>query len=102
MSSGAQGKARWANGAGGGFRPILGWILGVGLLAAVLLLVHYSVGWGALLRPWLEVSPGRMALAFLLVLVSYALRTVRIHHYFSPSPEALSPGPFAWSSSTIC
>ncbi len=42
------------------------------------------MGWGALLRPWLEISPTSVALAFLLVLMSYGLRTVRIYHYFSP------------------
>jgi uncharacterized membrane protein YbhN (UPF0104 family) len=50
----------------------------------VLALVHISVGWGALLSPWREVPPGSLAGAVLLVLASYAIRTIRIHRYFSP------------------
>jgi uncharacterized membrane protein YbhN (UPF0104 family) len=66
-------------------RRALRWILGAGFFVAVLALVHRSVGWGALLSPWREVPPGSLALAVLLVLASYAIRTIRIHRYFSPA-----------------
>jgi len=65
-------------------RPILGWILGIGLFLGLAYLIHVTVGWGALLAPWREVPIGRLGVAFLLVLVSYAIRTIRIHQYFSP------------------
>lgn len=65
-------------------RPILGWILGIGLLGALLYLLHRTVGWEELLRPWKSLPPVTVAGAFLLVLVSYGVRTVRIHQYFRP------------------
>ena len=65
-------------------RPILGWMLGIGLFLGLAYLIHVSVGWGTLLTPWREVPMGSLGVAFLLVLVSYAIRTVRIHQYFSP------------------
>lgn len=75
-----------SKGASAGSRrgSILGWSLGGALLLAVVLLVHDSVGWGNLLAPWREIPPHNLALALLLVLASYALRTIRIHLYFSP------------------
>jgi uncharacterized membrane protein YbhN (UPF0104 family) len=68
-------------------RPILGWTLGVGLFLGLASLIHLSVGWGALLTPWREVPIGSLGVAFLLVLVSYAIRTIRIHQYFSPDTQ---------------
>lgn len=66
-------------------RPILRWVLGIGLFGGVVALVHFSVGWGSLLSPWREVAPGGLTLAVLLVVASYAIRTIRIHLYFSPA-----------------
>ncbi|MFO8174635.1 MAG: lysylphosphatidylglycerol synthase transmembrane domain-containing protein [Gemmatimonadota bacterium] len=66
-------------------RRSLGWALGVVLFLGVALLVHFSVGWRALLAPWKEIPPGSLGVALFLVLVSYALRTVRIHQYFAPA-----------------
>jgi uncharacterized membrane protein YbhN (UPF0104 family) len=66
-------------------RPILRWVLGIGLFGGVVALVHFSVGWSSLLSPWREVPPGALATAVLLVLASYCIRTVRIHLYFSPA-----------------
>ena len=60
------------------------WILGVGLFLVVVALVHRSVGWGALLSPWRSLPPLPLVLAVVLVLASYAVRTIRIHRYFSP------------------
>ena len=67
--------------------PILGWILGIGLLLGLILLVHLSVGWKPILAPWLELPIGLLVAAYLLVLASYALRTVRVHRFFAPETE---------------
>ncbi len=67
-----------------GGRPVLGWILGIGLFLALALLLHLTFGWKALLRPWTEIPPSDLALALVLVMASYAVRTVRIHRYFQP------------------
>lgn len=64
--------------------PILGWILGIGLFLALLLLVQRSVGWSAILSPWREMPAGQLVGAFVLVLGSYGLRTVRVHRFFAP------------------
>ncbi len=64
--------------------PILGWILGIGLFLVLAVLLHLSVGWRALLAPWGEIPPGRLAMAALLVFGSYAVRSIRIHQYFLP------------------
>lgn len=56
----------------------------MGLLLAVLGLVQAFVGWKALLAPWRAVPKETLGAAFLLVLGSYVLRTVRVHRYFDP------------------
>ncbi|NEX19815.1 flippase-like domain-containing protein [Thiorhodococcus mannitoliphagus] len=60
------------------------WLLGGGLLAALILAVHHQVGWGALLSPWLALSPWLLAWLFLLSALSYALRAFRVYDYFRP------------------
>lgn len=60
------------------------WILGGGLLAALIFAVDYSVGWGPLLAPWRTLSPWLLAWLFLLTALSYGLRAVRIQDYFRP------------------
>lgn len=65
--------------------PVLGWILGAGLLLALVAVLHVAVGWRALAEPWLALPPWNVAAAFGLVLASYAVRTVRIHQYFAPA-----------------
>ncbi len=62
-------------------RTLARWLLGLGLLAALLLWVHFSVGWGPLLAPWLDFSPGWLALLFVLTALSYLLRAVRVYDY---------------------
>jgi len=74
--------------------PILGWVLGIGLCLALVLLVHYSVGWGTVLAPWLEMAPGLLLAAYLLVLGSYALRTVRVFLFFGPATAGEFPRSF--------
>jgi uncharacterized membrane protein YbhN (UPF0104 family) len=67
---------------------ILGWAVGIGLLVGLAGLLHLSVGWEALLAPWREVSAREMAVAFSLVVASYAIRAVRVHRYFLPVTRA--------------
>ncbi len=64
--------------------PVLGWVLGAGLFVALAALLHLSVGWRALLEPWQRIPPGKLGAAFLLVVMSYAVRAARIHRYFQP------------------
>lgn len=74
--------------------PTLGWAIGVGALLALLVLVHVSVGWRAMLSPWSTMRPGPLVAALLLVLLSYAVRTVRVYRYFDPATSADFPGSF--------
>lgn len=74
--------------------PILGWILGIGLFLALAVLVHFSVGWGTLLSPWRLIPLGSLLVAFLLVLTSYGIRTIRIYRYFSPETSGNFLGSF--------
>jgi len=74
--------------------PAVGWVLGVGLLAAVVLLVHAIVGWRTVLSPWKEMPTGPLAVSLALVLGSYALRAVRIHRYFAPDTSGSFPRSF--------
>jgi len=57
-------------------------VLGSVVLVAFVVLVQVYVGWGALLAPWLALSPAAIALAVLLVFGSYWLRAMRIYDYF--------------------
>lgn len=65
--------------------PLYGWVAGVGFLLALAVLVHFSLGWKNLLSPWGNIRPGALAGAFGLVLTSYAVRTIRLQHYFAPA-----------------
>ncbi len=60
------------------------WLIGSGLLAALVAAVHYSVGWVPLLAPWLAFPPLLIAWLFLLTAASYGLRAVRVYDYFRP------------------
>ncbi|MBK1644413.1 hypothetical protein CKO25_07030 [Thiocapsa imhoffii] len=60
------------------------WLIGTALLLALLLAVHFTVGWGPLLAPWRELSLGLLVVLFVLSALSYALRAVRVHDYFRP------------------
>lgn len=66
-------------------RPILGWVLGLALLIGLLAVVHITVGWKPLLVPWQEIHPWFLMVGFGLMVVSYAIRTIRIHEFFSPA-----------------
>ena len=69
----------------------MGWVAGVALLLALGVLIHLTLGWDALLAPWAETPPRVLAVASLLLLASYGLRTIRIHGYFLPSTSGRFP-----------
>jgi len=75
-------------------RSILAWVFGTALLLGLAFLVHRSVGWGALLVPWGELGFGALATASTLILVSYALRALRVHDFFRPSTQGRFLGTF--------
>jgi uncharacterized membrane protein YbhN (UPF0104 family) len=77
-----------------GRAPMLGWALGVGLLAGLVVFVQGSVGWGPILSPWVDVPPWRLAGALCLVLLSYAVRAMRVYRYFAPSTSGDFAGSF--------
>ncbi len=55
------------------------WALGAALLAALVLAVHLTVGWGPLLAPWRTLAPATLAGLFGLTALNYALRAVRVY-----------------------
>lgn len=72
----------------------MGWVLGVAIFLALVVLLQATVGWRALLAPWREMPPGSLLVALLLVLASYAVRTIRIHQYFQPDTGERFPATF--------
>jgi len=60
------------------------WLIGGTLLAALVAAVHFTVGWGPLLAPWIAFPPLLIVWLVLLTAASYALRAVRVYDYFSP------------------
>lgn len=66
------------------FGRLRDWVIGSLLLAAVVVGVALTVGWGQLLAPWLEFSPLTLAPLLGLSALSYFLRAVRVHDYFQP------------------
>lgn len=62
-------------------RTLAHWLLGLLLLGALVLWVHFSVGWSQLLAPWLDFPPAWLALLFALTALSYLLRAVRVYDY---------------------
>lgn len=67
------------------------WSIGVGLLLALLVGVHLSVGWGPLLAPWRALSLPLLAGLVLLSLLSYGLRALRVYEYFRPCFKGCMP-----------
>jgi uncharacterized membrane protein YbhN (UPF0104 family) len=57
------------------------WLIGSFMLAGLVAWVHWSVGWGPLLAPWLSFPPERLLFLFLMTSLSYLLRAVRIYDY---------------------
>ena len=58
------------------------WIIGGLVLVALLYWIQTRIGWGKLLSPWLDMSPLQLLGLFLLSLLSYFFRAVRIYDYF--------------------
>ena len=63
-------------------RSALGRLTGAGFLIALALVVQFTVGWATLLEPWRAIPGGGLAVALLLVVASYGIRTIRVHLYF--------------------
>jgi uncharacterized membrane protein YbhN (UPF0104 family) len=59
--------------------------VGTGVLVGLILLLHFTIGWHRLLEPWTELPAERVVLALLLVMASYAIRTIRVHLFFRPA-----------------
>jgi len=76
-------------------RPRLGrprdWIIGLLMLAAVIVGVALTIGWGPLLAPWLAFSPVALAPLLALSALSYFLRAVRVWDYFRPRFDGRFP-----------
>jgi len=70
----------------GGAVPSLGrardWGLGLVLLIGLIVLVQWSVGWGALLAPWRDLSAGTLIWLLALTALSYVMRAVRVYDLF--------------------
>lgn len=60
------------------------WLIGALLLAALVVGVALTVGWGPLLAPWRGLAPGELLGLLALSTLSYFLRAVRVHDYFRP------------------
>jgi len=60
-------------------------VIGGALLAGLVATVHFTVGWGTLLAPWLAFSPLLVSWLFLLTALSYGLRALRVYDWFRPS-----------------
>ena len=57
-------------------------LLGAGILAGFIAFVQVYFGWPRLLAPWLHLPVAEVAVAALLILISYWLRAVRFYDYF--------------------
>lgn len=62
------------------------WLAGGALLLALVLWVHWQVGWRTLLAPWAGMPASTLAGLFAVSLLSYLARGVRLYRYF---PELL-------------
>ena len=71
--------------------PRIGWFVGFGFLLALAVLIHFSIGWKSLFSPWGKVPARTMVAALGLVLISYAVRAIRLHQYFAPATKGQYP-----------
>ena len=53
------------------------------MFIAVVMLVHYQVGWAKLLAPWAELPASRLLVLLGLAMLSYLFRAVRVYDYFN-------------------
>lgn len=58
------------------------WLIGTALLLALLLWVHWQVGWAPLLEPWRSLPAGELLILFGISLLSYLARAIRLYRYF--------------------
>lgn len=58
------------------------WVVSIIVLLALLVAVQLTLGWGALLSPWLSLPLQPLLIATLLVLLSYGIRSFRLYAYF--------------------
>jgi len=58
------------------------WLIGGSLLLALLLWVHWQIGWASLLAPWASLPPLQLAGLFGVSLLSYLARGLRLYRYF--------------------
>nr|WP_120799664.1 lysylphosphatidylglycerol synthase transmembrane domain-containing protein [Thiocapsa rosea] len=77
-------KGLQATGGGGALRfgRARDWAIGGALLAALVIAVKWTVGWGLVLSPWRTLSPLLVLALFGLTALSYVLRAVRVYDYF--------------------
>jgi len=61
-------------------------LLSFSILIAFLAGLQYFWGWQTLLQPWRAVAPGSGALLVALLLLSYAVRALRLHDYYRDNP----------------
>ncbi len=65
-----------------GFQTALKTVLPWAVLLAFIIGIEYWLGWQSILKPWLALDWQQLLVAFVLVLISYALRTLRLYDYF--------------------
>ena len=63
------------------------WVIGAILLGVVVVGVALTIGWGPVLAPWRELTPGQLSFPFGLAALSYFFRGARVHDYFRPRFE---------------
>jgi uncharacterized membrane protein YbhN (UPF0104 family) len=68
--------------AAGRFSPGFGNLVAFLIFIAFVIFVEFYFGWARLIAPWARLSPLKILLAAVVVFVSYAVRTLRIYHYF--------------------
>jgi glycosyltransferase 2 family protein len=64
-------------------------LIGGAVLAALIGVVQYTLGWGPLLAPWLAFSPLLIAWLFVITAMSYAVRAARVYEWFRPQFSGL-------------
>ena len=69
----------------------LRWSLSIALLLLFIILLERYIGWSRLLQPWLAVDKSLLTLMTALVLISYAIRAVRLYVYFKADIQRQFP-----------
>lgn len=66
----------------GRFSPGFGNLVAFLIFIIFVVFVEYYFGWARLIAPWAKLSPFKILAAAVVVFVSYAVRALRIYHYF--------------------